>query len=473
MIAKDGTPQGWPPSRPDGAQTITGLPAPRRLWAALSIWCAIFLTIMDVSIASVALPFISKGLEVTAAKSVWAINAFQIAIVMALLPMAKASEILGYKKVYLAGIVLFMLAASGSILATNLPVLAISRFVQGIGAAAVMVVSGALVRTIYPPEFIPRGIGYNTIAVSIASAAGPAVGALVLSLASWHAVFAVGLPFGLLSLALGIWAIPSTASARQPFEHSSALLSAVGFAAIFLALNDFAQNTISGWTLFEVCVAVPAIFLLGKRTSTSQDSIVPLDLLKLRSLRKAYAMSAAAYAAMILITLSFPFILQQRFQFEPDAIGLLMVPLPLGIMIAAFVSGRLVNRYPSAWLCGAGLILLAGGAILLSLIQPGVSTFLIALAAAICGIGFGIFQVPNNYSMLATAPHSRSGAGSAMLSLSRLIGQTLGALVAALLFRKFGAQSDAPIVAAAMIAMMVASATLLQRGRNRSVTGDT
>ena len=217
------------------------------------------------------------------------------------------------------------------------------------------------------------------------------------------------------------------------------------------------------------CTNLP---VTGKRTSTSQDSMVPLDLLKLRSLRKAYAMSAAAYAAMILITLSFPFILQQRFQFEPDAIGLLMVPLPLGIMIAAFVSGRLVNRYPSVWLCGAGLILLAGGAILLSLMQPGVSTFLIALAAAICGIGFGIFQVPNNYSMLATAPHSRSGAGSAMLSLSRLIGQTLGALVAALLFRKFGAQSDAPIMAAAMIAMMVASATLLQRGRNRSVTGD-
>lgn len=196
---------------------------------------------MDVSIASVALPFISNGLGVTAARSVWAINAFQIAIVIALLPMAKASQILGYKKVYLAGILLFMLAASGSILATSLPVLAISRFVQGIGAAAVMVVSGALVRTIYPPEFIPRGIGYNTIAVSIASAAGPAVGALVLSLASWHAVFAVGLPFGLLSLVIGIWAIPSTAAARQPFERSSALLSAVGFAAIFLALNDFAR----------------------------------------------------------------------------------------------------------------------------------------------------------------------------------------------------------------------------------------
>jgi DHA2 family multidrug resistance protein-like MFS transporter len=211
----------------------------------------------------------------------------------------------------------------------------------------------------------------------------------------------------------------------------------VGFAAIFLALNDFAQNTVSGWTLLEVCIAIPAIFLLGKRTSTRPDSMVPLDLLKLGSLRKAYVMSAAAYAVLILITLSFPFILQQRFQFEPDAIGLLMV-------------------------------ILAGGAILLSLMQPGVSTFLIVLAAAVCGIGFGIFQVPNNHSMLATAPHSRSGAASAMLSLSRLIGQTLGALMAALLFRKIGAQSGAPIVAAALIAIGVASATLLRKGRSRS-----
>lgn len=473
MSSNDGAAQGPTSSITDGYQPRTGLPVPRRFWAAFSIWSAIFLTIMDVSIANVALPFISKGLEVTAAKSVWAINAYQIAIVMALLPMAKAAEILGYKKVYLAGLMLFMLAAFGSISASSLPVLALARFVQGIGAAAVMVVSGALVRTIYPPELVPRGIGYNTIAVSIASAAGPAVGALVLSIAGWHAVFAVGLPFGLLSLALGIWALPPNASVKKPFDHTSALLCCAGFAAIFLTLNDLAQNSASGWTLLEIGVAIPAIWFLSKRTSSSQDSMVPLDLLKLGTLRAAYAMSVSAYIVMILITLSFPFILQQRFHFKPEAIGLFMVPLPLGIVIAAFVSGRLVNRYSSAWLCASGLIILACGAIFLSLLQPNASAFLIIAVTALCGIGFGIFQVPNNHSMIANAPHSRTGAASAMLSMSRLIGQTLGALLAALLFRRVGAQSDAPIMAAAMIALMVASATLLQRGRSRSVTGDT
>ena len=468
MSSNDPAPKVPSSNFSDNIQPRTGLPVPRRYWAALSIWSAISLTIMDVSIANVALPFISKGLEVTAAKSVWSINAYQIAIVMALLPMAKAAEILGNKQVYLAGLILFMLAAFGSISANSLPALASARFVQGIGAAAIMVVSGALVRAIYPSELVPRGIGYNTIAVSISSAAGPAVGALILSIAGWHAVFAVGLPFGLLSLALGIWALPSNPAVKKRFDYPSALWCCAGFAAIFLALNDLAQKSASGWTLLEIGVAIPAIWFLGKRTSSSQESMVPVDLLKLNTLRAAYVMSASAYVVMILITLSFPFILQQRSHFEPETIGLFMVPLPLGIVIAAFVSARLVNRYSSAWLCASGLITLACGAISLSLLQPDASSFLIIAATALCGIGFGIFQVPNNHSMIANAPHSRVGAASAMLSMSRLIGQTLGALLAALLFRRVGAQSDAPIVAAAIIALAVAIATLWQKGRNRS-----
>lgn len=448
----------------------SGLPMPRRLWAALSIWCAIFLSIMDVSIANVALPFISAGLEVSAASSVWVVNAYQIAIVMALLPLAMASEILGYKPVYLAGVALFLIAASGSIFATSLTMLALARFVQGVGAAALMVVSGALVRTIYPPELVARGIGYNTMAVSIASAAGPAVGALVLSLASWPAIFAVSLPFGMLALALGIWALPSTMGAKRPFDFLSALLCCVSFAAVFLVFTDLVQSSVSWRTVLEVGVAVPATLLLGKRTLVSREPMVPLDLLRLGSLRSAYAMSASAYAVMMLITLSFPFILQQRFHLGPGSIGLLMVPLPLGIMTAAFVSGRLIDRYSSAWLCGSGLIILAGGAALLSVLQPGVPTFLIIAAAAICGIGFGMFQVPNNHHMLSNAPRSRVGAASAMLSMSRLIGQTLGALLAAMLFRRVGAASDAPIVAAALIALAVASANLVRRGGSRTGT---
>ena len=449
----------------DTSPVGNGLRDARRYWAALSIWCAIILTIIDASIASVALPFISKGLQLTAAKSVWVINAYQIAIVMALLPMAKVSDILGYKKVYLSGILLFMIAASGSIFAGSLTMLAVARFVQGIGAAAVMVTSGALVRSIYPPELVTRGIAYNTIAVSFASASGPAACAVVLSFANWHAVFAVGLPFGLLALALGWWALPSTASAKRSFDTISALMCCLGFAAGFSILSDLAQNSSSEWTFVKVGVAVSAIFFLRKRTSISHESMVPLDLLKMGSLRLAYGMSASAYAVMILITLSFPFVLQQRLHFGPESIGMLMVPLPIGIMIAAFVAGRLVNRFSSAGLCSSGLISLAGGAICLSFIHPGSSVFLIIAAVAICGLGFGIFQVPNNHSMLATAPHSRAGAASAMLSLSRLIGQTLGALLAASLFRMIGAQSDAPIVVAAFIALTVASITLLIRYR--------
>lgn len=441
---------------------------PRRFWASLSIWCAILLSIMDVSIANVALPFISTGLQVSAAHSVWVVNAYQIAILMALLPFAMASEILGYKPVYLAGIVLFMIAAFGSIFASSLTMLAIARYAQGIGAAALMVVSGALVRIIYPPALVPRGIGYNTMAVSIASAAGPAVGALVLSLTNWRAIFAVSLPFGILALGLGIWALPTMKGARRQFDFISALLCCMSFGSIFLVITDLVRDSFSWWTMVEISVAIPATVLLGKRASVNLEPMVPFDLLMVRSLRTAYAMSASAYGVMMLITLSFPFILQQQFHLSPAGIGLLMVPMPLGIVAAAFASGRLVSRYSSTRLCGSGLIVLAGGAAWLATLQPGVPAFMIICATALCGIGFGLFQVPNNHIMLADAPRPRIGAASAMLSMSRLAGQMLGALLVVLLFRRVGAASDAPLIAGAVVALLVAG--ISQFGLRRSGT---
>lgn len=437
-----------------------GLPTGRRFWAALSIWFAIMLSILDASIVNVALPSISMGLQISAASSVWVVNAYQVAILMALLPLALASDILGYKPIYLVGTMLFIGAALGSVFATSLTMLALSRYGQGIGAAALMVASGALVRTIYPPALVPRGIAYNAMAVSIASASGPAVGALVLSFADWRMIFAVSLPFGLLALAVGTWAIPATKSVRRPFDFASTVLCGICFGSIFLIFTDLAQGTISWKTAVEAGLAGSSALFLVRRSVTGQEQMIPLDLLRLAVLRSAYAMSATVYAVMMLITLSLPFILHQRFHFSIGEVGLLMVPMPIGIAAAAFIAGRLLDPNLTNQLGIYGLAILAAGAAFLAALQPGAPVLLIITAAGICGIGFGLFQVPNNHVMLGTAPRARGGAASALMSMSRLAGQTLGALLAALLFRRVGAASDVPIIVAAVIALVAVGGSL-------------
>src|SRR4051812_34203719 len=127
-----------------------GLPVPRRYWAVAAIWLAMAMSVLDSSIANVALPTIARDVGASPAASIWVVNAYQIAIAMMLLPLASLGEILGYKRVYAAGLVLFVLASIGCTFATSLTGLAICRFVQGFGAAAIMAMNGALVRFTYP-----------------------------------------------------------------------------------------------------------------------------------------------------------------------------------------------------------------------------------------------------------------------------------------------------------------------------------
>src|SRR5688572_22869235 len=185
-----------------------GLETPRRYWAMLAVGLTLVTSVIDHSMVSVALPSIAEDLDTDPAFSIWIVNAYQVAIMISLLPLAALGEIVGYSRVYLGGLVVFGLASLASSLADSVPTLMAARVLQGFGASGLMSVNMAVVRFIYPTEMLGRGIGLNAVIIAVSAAAGPTIASAVLAVGSWRWLFAVNVPITLVALGIGLWALP-------------------------------------------------------------------------------------------------------------------------------------------------------------------------------------------------------------------------------------------------------------------------
>src|SRR6202166_2253019 len=242
-----------------------GLPQPHRNWAILTIALGIVMSVMDGAIANVALPTIAKDLNASPAFSIWIVNGYQLAITISLLPLASLGEIIGYRRVYLAGLLLFTLASLFCALAHTLLLLTLARIVQGFGAAGIMAVNMALVRYIYPRDLLGRGIGINAMVVAVSAAIGPTVAAAILAVGTWPYLFAVNIPFGIAALAIGWRYLPHTLPAGHDFDWQSAGLSAVTFGLGIAAIDSVGHGENLSICVLEFGVAAVAGFLLVLR----------------------------------------------------------------------------------------------------------------------------------------------------------------------------------------------------------------
>ncbi len=170
------------------------------------------------------------------------INAYQLAVVVSLLPLASLGDIFGYRRIYAIGLAVFTVAALVSALSHSLAMLALGRALQGFGAAGMTSVNTALVRFTYPRRQLGRGIAMTAVAVSVSSAAGPSVAAAILAVASWHWLFAVNVPIGLVTFLLSLRLLPRTPPSEHRFDLASAALSAFAFAFLIGGINGIGHG---------------------------------------------------------------------------------------------------------------------------------------------------------------------------------------------------------------------------------------
>jgi MFS transporter, DHA2 family, multidrug resistance protein len=414
--------------------TADGLPNPRRLFAFLAIATALTMAVLDSSVINVALPVIAQDLAIDPATAIWAVNAYQIAVTISLLPLAALGDTLSYRRIYCAGLAVFTAASLVCALAPSFPVLIAARVLQGYGAAGIMSVNPALVRFIYPSNLLGRGLGRNALVVGVSSAAGPTVAAAILSIAPWPWLFLINVPLGIIALLVAVRTLPETPRVRRRFDWIGAALNALTFGLLIIGTNSISN----GESLTYPAVLLGAAAFIGfgfvQHQMAHPMPLLPLDLLRLPVFALSMVTSVCSFAAQTLAYVSLPFYFHDVLGRSVTETGLLMTPFPLAVAIAAPVSGRLADRYPPGILGGIGLALLSAGLAFLATLPQTASSSDIVWRLALCGLGFGLFQSPNNKAILTSAPRERSGGAGGMLSTARLLGQSMGAALVAALF---------------------------------------
>ena len=411
-----------------------GLPPSRRRWAVTTLVIAIGMATLDTAIANTALPTIAADLNASAADSIWVVNAYQLALMISLLPLAALGDILGYRRIYIAGLAVFTLASLVCAASWSLPTLAIARVFQGFGASGIMSVNTALIRFIYPANRLGRGVGFNALVVAVSFAIGPTVASAILAVAAWPWLFAVNVPLGLIGLAIAIPALPHSDRATYRFDTVSAILNAGTFGLLIVAIGEAGHQASPMLIVAEFLGAGIFGLLLLRRQAAHPAPMLPVDLFR----RPVFALSAVtavcSFAAQGLAFVSLPFYFEGALGRSQVETGFLMTPWPVVVAIVVPIAGRLSDRYSPAILGGVGLAVLCLGMALLAALPADPTVFDIGWRMAICGGGFGFFQSPNLKALMASAPPGRSGGASGIVATARLLGQSTGAALVALCF---------------------------------------
>ncbi|MCX7383266.1 MAG: MFS transporter [Alphaproteobacteria bacterium] len=411
-----------------------GLPQPRQFWAIFTTGLGLIMAVLTGTIANIALPTIARDFAISPSSAIWVVNAYQLSVTMTLLPLAALGEIFGFRRVYLIGLAIFTVASLACALADNLPLLIAARIAQGIGASGVMSVNSALLRYIYPRSTLGRGFGYNAMIGSTTGALGPSVASAVLSVAPWQWLFALNIPFGIAGLLLGLKMLPDSPRAGHKFDLLSAVLNTVAFGGFILAIDGAGEAEERWFALSMFAVAATAFVLLLRRQLSRPNPLLPVDLMA----RPVFALSVTAstfsFAAQGMVWVCLPFYFEDVLGLTRGETGMLMTPWPLTVAFVAPIAGRLSDRFSAALVGTTGQAVMFIGMLLLLFLPEHAGLWEIGWRMSFAGVGFGLFNSPNNRAIITSAPAARSGGASGMQATARLMGQTIGTAIVGVLF---------------------------------------
>jgi DHA2 family multidrug resistance protein-like MFS transporter len=411
-----------------------GLPGPQRRWAMISYLVGLAMSVLDGNIANTALPSIATQLHASPAASIWVVNAFLLTVGICVVPLSSLVDIIGYKRVYQGGLVIFTLASAGCSLPHSLNTLVLARVIQGMGAACIWSVSAAVMRYTYPRALLGRGIGLGGFVVFTSAAAGPSVASAILAITTWHWLFAINIPFGLLALSMSERCLAPAEGSRHRWDFWSAVLNGIAVTLLITGIDGIGNGKARAILVAELIGAAIAGTALVKRQSHLSVPMLAIDLFKRPIFALSSSASLCAFMAQGLAVVVLPFYFIDVMGFSQVMAGLLLSPWPIAAGIMSHISGRMADRVPIRVLGTIGMAGMTSGLVLLGLVGAHPTVFQIVWRAALGGAGFGFFGAPNNRAMVASAPKERSGGAGGISTMSRLLGQSIGVSVVAVIF---------------------------------------
>jgi len=411
----------------------------------------VFMSTMDSSLVNVALPVLMEVFHSSLAVTQWVVLIYLLTITILLIFWGRLAGRWGAGAVYSRGMLLFAL---GSLLCGAAPaiwLLILFRFVQALGASMMMATGPALIRSIYPPERLGRGLGLIGIATSLGLMTGPVLSGLLLRWVHWRAVFLVTVPVGLLfylagrrQLVRAAPPLPSPAGTGQQegtgFDPAGALMWAVTVSlTILLATHattlccgrGFAPTALfwSGSLLTGVCWLV---FL--RREIRSRSPILPLQMFRRRFFAMAVLSSALSFAVLFFVLILTPFYLARILGLPPDRIGYVMMAVPLSVFAVSPAAGRLHDRIGARIVATAGLGCCLIAVLLLAALDMESPPLSVAMRLALLGLGQAMFLAPNSASALAGVSDDQAGVTASLLATARNFGMLAGTALAGLSF---------------------------------------
>lgn len=447
-----------------------GLPGPERALAVLALITGTLMAVVDTTMINLALPTIAADLNASASRAVWITNMFQVVCAAFLLVFAGISELMTRRRIYLFGLSTFMVGALGAALSRNLEILLVFRALQGLGAAATLSIGPSLYRAIFPSRLLGSALGLSALVVAGGYAAGPTLSGVILSFVNWPWLFALNLPLGLCSLWLANRALPKDQPRQGSFDFLGALLSMLMLASFFLAMDAVGHAApvwqVGAWVMLSV--ASGAGFIARQRRAPYP--LLPLSVFTEKRFTFAVSASGLAFIGQGLTFVALSFFYQEQMGFTPLETAWLFTPWPLAIMLVGPLAGRLADRINPSVLSSIGLGLLIIGLVALALVDESVGVAESLWRTALCGIGFGLFQPPNNREMMASLPPERSANVSGVMSTVRTVGQSIGvALVGAALALGLAVQVTLWLGAATSGLALLASLSRMSHARRALV----
>jgi EmrB/QacA subfamily drug resistance transporter len=411
----------------------------------LAVGMGIFLATIDGSIVNIALPTLTEDLQTSFATVQWVVLSYLLTVTTLMLGVGRLADMRGKKRLYALGFVVFTVGSVLCGLAPGVYWLIGFRVLQGVGAAMTMALGTAIVTEAFPPGERGKALGISGAIVSIGIVIGPTLGGLLLQAFSWHAIFFVNLPVGILGTLLALRHVPAIQPpGGQRFDFSGALTLFVSLLSLLVALT-LGQNRGFGdryvWLLLVIFTAFLAVFIAIELRVP--QPMIDLRLFQDRLFTISLVTGSLTFVAMAGTVLLMPFYLQDLLGYSPRQAGLLLSVVPAALGVLAPLSGSLSDRFGTRPITLAGLAILLVGFITVSTLDAETTSLGYILRFLPVGLGLGVFQSPNNSAIMGAAPRERLGIVSGMLAVNRTLGQTtgiavLGALWASRVFAEVG-----------------------------------